>query len=169
MINFFDATYNTEVPRKDSSFGVCDNGRLAYTTVDGDEDDWGGVVRNVNELELQFVPVDHNIVVRNKDGQEISQCDGMLYSTNNAIWLGFLELKDVRKRLGSKASEQLASTIQLFLDNPDHRAYRKRYAYVVNKSHPVFAASRKQEMQDFYNKYKFRLLYLREIIIKEKV
>ena len=164
MINFFDSKYLTEPARTDSEFGICDNGRLAFTTTQGDPVKWIALVSNEKQNTLQFVPVDHNIVVYNFKGEEISQCDGMLYAEGN-LWLAFVELKD-KTRLRHKPYEQLESTIQLFLANHDYKLFRKRFVYAVNRKHPQFAHSRKDEMQIFHDKYKFRLLYQRDIVVK---
>ena len=149
MINFFDSKYLTEPARTDSEFGICDNGRLAFTTKQGDPVKWIALVSNEKQNTLQFVPVDHNIVVYNIKGEEISQCDGMLYAEGN-LWLAFVELKD-KTRLRHKPYEQLESTIQLFLANHDYKLFRKRFVYAVNRNSL---------------KYKFRLLYQRDIVVK---
>ena len=165
MIDFFDSKYLTESARTDSQFGICDNGRLAYTTPQGDPAKWIAVVSNEDQRTLQFVPVDHNIVVYNAKGEEISQCDGMLYAEGN-LWLAFVVLKEVRTGWKKKPYEQLESTIQLFLANHNYRLFSKRFAYAVNRKHPHFAHSKKDEMQTFYNRYKFRLLFQRNIVVK---
>ena len=165
MINFFDNAYLTEQARTDSLFGICDAGSLAYTTNEGEEANWVAVVANDDNRRLQFVPVDHNIIVKDDDGNERSQCEGMLYSVDNT-WLIFVELKEVRKGWHNKPLEQLESTIQLFLQNHDYTLYPKRFAYAINRKHPNFAYSHKEEMQTFHNRYKFRLLFQRIINIK---
>lgn len=165
MIDFFDSKYLTEPARTDSQFGICDNGRLAYTTTQGDNAKWMAVVSNEDQKTLQFVAVDHNIVVYNAKGEEFSQCDGMLYAEGN-LWLAFVELKEVRTSWKKKPYEQLESTVRLFLSNHDYKLFSKRFAYAVNRKHPHFAHSKKDEMQTFHNKYKFRLLYQRDIDIK---
>lgn len=165
MINFFDRKNLTELSRTEQLFGICDNGSLAFTTSEGDVNTWVAVVHNSKGTELQFVPVDHNIIVLNKKGEELSQCDGMLYATDKT-WLAFVELKEVRKNWKKKTYEQLESTIQIFLKNHDYWSFRKRFAYAVNRKHPHFVRSYKDEMQTFYNLYKFRLRFQRDINVK---
>lgn len=165
MIDFFDSKYFTEPILTVSQFGICDNERLAYTTTQGDSAKWVAVVSNKEQKTLQFVPVDHNVVVYNSRGEEISQCDGMLYTADN-MWLAFIELKEVRTGWKKKPYEQLESTIQLFLTHHDYKFFRKRFAYAVNRKHPHFAHSNKDIMQTFYNRYKFRLLFQRDIVVK---
>ena len=164
MIDFFASAYITESARTDALFGICDDTHLAYSTISGNPDEWGAIVSNPKNMMTQFVPIDHNIIVHDDNGNEISQCDGMLY-TQGKEWIAFVELKDVRKGWKRKPYEQLESTISLFLDNHDYRIFTKRYAYAVNKRHPHFAFSHKDEMQHFYQQYKFRLLYQRNIDI----
>lgn len=165
MTNFFDSKYQKEPARSDSQFGICDNGSLAYTTTQGDSSQWVAVVSNADQKALRFVPVDHNIVVLNSQNQEISQCDGMLYAEDN-MWIAFVELKEVRAGWKKKPHDQLESTVRIFLANHDYTLFRKRFAYAVNRKHPHFAHSYKDEMQAFYNRYKFRLLFQQNIVVK---
>ena len=163
-VDFFDPQYVKEPPRTDPEFGICDKDGISFTLTDGDPDKWVAVVHNETQAECQYVPVDHNIVVRNKRGEERSMCDGMLYKTDLS-WLSFIELKEVRKGWKSKPLEQLESTVQVFLASHDPNSFGHRFAYAVNRRHPRFAYSRKEEMQTFRNKYGFSLLFQRDIIV----
>ena len=166
MIDFFDSKYLTEPAQANRLFGVCDNGSLAYTITSGEPTKWIAVVTNDRQKTMQFVPIDHNIVVHNKKGEEISQCDGMLYDKDYS-WIAFVELKEVRKLKKKKPYEQLESTVKLFLANHDYKLFGNRYAYVANrKQRSPFAYSYKDEMQTFRNRYRFRLLYQRDINVK---
>lgn len=104
------------------------------------------------------MPVDHNMNIRKSNGDLESTCDGMiLYDDRKSI--AFVELKDVRTG-GAKADakRQLKNTIVIFLSNHDYKFFNRRFAYIANKRHPHFNFSNKMEMQDFNNKYHFRLL-----------
>ena len=65
MIDFFDSKYLTEPVRTDSQFGICDNGRLAYTTTQGDNAKWMAVVSNEDQKTLQFVECTHYCTAHN--------------------------------------------------------------------------------------------------------
>lgn len=162
-IDFFAEAYKTERPRNEVSFGICDDGQKAYTTVVGAPAGWGAAVKNGRGEALQFVPVDHNIVVR-ENGDEKKSCDGMLYRTDGQF-LAFIELKDVKGEWKKEAREQLAATINLFCESHDYKSFYKRFAYAVNRQHPRYASSKKIEMQQFNDKYHFRLRYMRDIDI----
>lgn len=75
-INFFDEQYICEPPRTDQIFGLCDHGALAYSDTTNNYT-WIAKVINPDLLEVLFTPIDHNIVVFD-NGNELSQCDGML-------------------------------------------------------------------------------------------
>lgn len=158
---FFDAKYILESSRACERFGICDTPRGAYST-DECEETWEAVVVNKEFREVQFVPVDHNMEFRDANGDLLSTCDGMLFTKDNR-YLIFVEIKDIRKGWMSEPKLQLASTIQLFRDEVPTDDYEMHLAYVANRNHPNFQFSRKQEMQEFYNIYKFRLIYLYEI------
>jgi hypothetical protein len=93
-IDFFDSAYQKEMPRKDSKFGIIDDGKIAFTSTSVDERQWNAIVLNEANASLQFTPVDHNIVVKNEMGNELSQCDGMINCGN--CYLAFVELKKVK-------------------------------------------------------------------------
>lgn len=61
-IDFFSADYTS---RKLSArfFGIVDE-RPACVTTDVNQKDWDAVVENPESLELSFVPLDHQIVIR---------------------------------------------------------------------------------------------------------
>lgn len=75
-INFFDEKYIRENSRTDHIFGLCDYGTLAYSDTTNNHA-WIAKVINSDHLEVLFTPIDHNIVVYD-NGNEMSQCDGML-------------------------------------------------------------------------------------------
>lgn len=162
-MDFFDAKYVTEPPRNDALFGLVDNGSLARSTTNN-ESSWVAVVKNEQGKNVQFVPVDHNIQVF-EDGNERSMCDGMLYDMDKS-WLAFVEMKEQIGEWMRGARLQLESTIEVFKKSHDAEEFRYRFAYAANRRHPHFQFSQKQVMQEFYNQYKFRLLFQNNIDVK---
>lgn len=163
-MDFFDQKYRTEAERKDSEFGICDDGRQAYTTLDNPKE-WGARVMNPKAKTIQFVPIDHHIEAHDEHNNEYSLCDGMLYVPDHS-YIAFVELKEGDKSWIPKAQRQLASTLDLFAAHHDPKVWTKREAYAANRRFPKFATSHKQEMQDFRNRYKFRLFFQRDILIQ---
>lgn len=160
-INYFHPKYKREEPRTNVHFGINDNGVLAYTTLD--EDAIVKVINN-NRQSIQFTPVDHNIVVL-ENGNERSQCDGMLYIETSKE-LTFVEMKDCGKNWIIEAIGQLKSTITHFSSNHIIADFKKRKAYAANKQHPFFQYSKKELIEEFRNQTGFRLNITNEIVIK---
>lgn len=162
-MDFFDAKYITESPRNETLFGLVDDGQLACSTTKN-ASSWIAVVKNRQGKKVQFVPVDHNIQVF-ADGNERSMCDGMLYDLDRS-WLAFVEMKEQVGEWMRDARLQLESTLEIFKENHDAEEFRYRFAYAANRKHPHFQFSQKQVMQEFYNQYKFRLLFQNNIDVK---
>ena len=154
-VNFFEDKYIREVYKNDLEFGLCDDGSLAYSNI-SDQDSWIATVINNEKKDILFTPVDHNIIVK-VDGDELSQCDGML-TLKEGHKLIFVELKIGQKGWIQEALEQLKSTICLFKKNHSIDIYSLRLAYAVNRRHPSFQYSKKNDMLEFKNETGFRLL-----------
>lgn len=164
MVDFFHTQWITCQELSSERFGIIDNGELAYVITDTNDDEWDAIVSNPDGKHLQFIPVDHNIIVV-ENGDERSMCDGMLYTLTHD-YVAFIEIKDKVSSWMEEAIEQLSSTIEVFLDNHGDQAKGNRFAYACNPRHPRFAYSKKQRMQEFYNKYGFRLRVQQEIVVK---
>ena len=93
-INFFDPKYLTEAARDDSLFGLSDDNRMAFTT--NDPSLIIAEVSNPANVLVQFIPVDHNIIVKDTLGQDVSMCDAMIYTPDKSPRkdIHFIELKD---------------------------------------------------------------------------
>lgn len=166
-INFFDAKYNTESARDDSSFGLSDDNRMAFTT--NDPSLIIAEVSNPANVLVQFVPVDHNIIVKDTLGQDVSMCDAMIYTPDKSPKkdIHFIELKDQMANWRQKAISQLESTIQIFSQNHVLEDFRYRVATAANKAHPQFNFSTKEDSQAFRKRNKFRLNICSQIDIKQ--
>ena len=65
-VDFFDHKYICEEYRADVHFGLCDDGKLAYSDIFNREL-WITSVFNNEAKKVLFTPVDHNIVVRKRN------------------------------------------------------------------------------------------------------
>lgn len=161
-INYFHPSYKREEPRTNSRFGIGDDGKLAFTTLEEDET----IVEVLNEVcrSVQFMPIDHNVIVM-EDGNERSQCDGMLHisATKELI---FVEMKSCGQEWITEAIEQLRSTISHFATNHVVEDFKKRSAYAANSRRPYFQSSKKEECAAFRTHTKFRLNITNRIVIK---
>lgn len=166
-INFFDPKYLTEAARDDFSFGLSDDNKMAFTT--NDSSLIIAEVSNPANVLVQFVPVDHNIIVKDALGQDVSMCDAMIYTPDKSPKkdIHFIELKDQMANWRQKAISQLESTIQIFSRNHVLEGFRYRVATAANKAHPQFNYSMKEKCQEFREKYKFRLNICAQVNIKQ--
>ena len=166
-INFFDPKYLTEAARDDSSFGLSDDNRMAFTT--NDPSLIIAEVNNPSNVLVQFVPVDHNIIVKDALGQDVSMCDALIYTPDKCpkMDIHFIELKDQMANWMPKAISQLESTIQIFSQNHVLEDFRYRVATAANKAHPQFNYSMKEKCQEFRERNKFRLNICAQVDIKQ--
>lgn len=168
-VDFFAEEHQKEPVRRDPLFGINDgieegaNKGYAYTTTIGESSVWNAVVINESALEVQFIPLDHNIVLHPIPDETFSLCDGMLY---HASWMAFVELKVKKGAWISEAIAQLKSTIDLFVHSHDAKRYKRRIAYAANRKFPRFSISHKSEMLEFHQKTGFRLLIQNTIEVK---
>lgn len=170
IVNFFAPEYQREQPRKDVVFGLNDgdqhNGdeEIAYTTTDEAAKPWNACVDNKEGHEVLFTPLDHNIIIHPTPSETYSLCDGMLQ--HGQEWLAFVELKVEAKGWIQYNIDQLVSTISLFHNNHDFKAFRHREAYAANRRFPTYHFSHKVQMNEFHSKTKFRLLIENSIRVK---
>ena len=162
-INYFHSSYKKENPRKDTQFGVGDNGQLAFTTLV--ESEMIAHVSNVFARMVQFTPIDHNVIVYDGKGNECSQCDGMLY-VDETKELVFVELKTKDKSWIPDAIAQLESTISHFASQHVVSDFKHRSAYAANNQHPHFHFSMKEECAAFRARTQFRLNVTNKITLK---
>lgn len=118
-------------------FGLCDDveGQPAYIDTDLSNKNvkWIGIVKNQNEKQILFYPVDHCVDLKTEDGKMAQRCEGILYlSDNNLI---FTELKD-RKILPAvwlkDAQEQIIETLSHFFKYYESGTYKIK-AWICNK------------------------------------
>lgn len=165
-INFFNPKYHTEQPRNDASFGLSDDNRLAFTTTDKSVSI--AKVCNPHRVKIQFVPLDHNIIIKDTQGKDISMCDAMIYTPEKSPKkdIYFIEIKEQMANWLPKAISQLGSTIQIFSQNHILTDFSHRTATAANKNHPYFQHSHKERCQAFRAKFGFRLNICERVDIK---
>lgn len=147
-------------------FGLIDPGSQQKVRVDFcNESLWEAVVDNRSGKSLNFTAIDNCIDIYREDGNMDNRCDGMLTGVGYII---FVELKNVEKKnwITEAVEKQLQPTIDKFIANHDISAYRKKFAYVCNRSHPQFKSSRMELMNDFKNRNGVRLCIVNKIVIK---
>ena len=152
-VNFFEDSCREDTDAK--RFGICDpQGTLpAFITTDGVQK-WIAIVMNPTKKNIRFYAIDHCLVMK-ENGREIKRCDAMLRYDQNLV---FVELKEMRKSRVSSAIEQIESTIKVFSENHDLNSFSKKRAFIANRRQPAFKYSQREEMQNFYNKHKVRLI-----------
>lgn len=162
-VNFFDSQYQSEQTKSDIEFGLYDPGDNSPAITTNNHLLSQAVVKNPNGNPVNFIPIDHNIILIDNNGNQLSLCDGLLYVGNT--FLAFIELKDVMRNWIDEAVGQLENTIEIFKQNHYYLDYRNRRAYAANKEHPYFNVSRKELMQQFHQKTGFRLFIQNTIIV----
>lgn len=159
-VNFFAQEHRREPVKQDLVLGICDPAgeEPAYTTAEHGADKWCATIQNAGGKKFQFIAIDKNIDIRRPDGNQESSCDGIIF-VPDTMELAFVELKDYRVGgyIGS-AEGQLMKTLEYFLSNHNYRDYYNRKAYACNPSHPNFAFSARQRINEFYNLTHFRLM-----------
>jgi hypothetical protein len=169
-VDFFSPVYQREQPRRDPVFGINDGVQqdgeetMAYSTTDERTKPWNAVVGNLKCHEVLFTPLDHNVIIHPVPSETYSLCDGMLF--HGQEWLAFVELKVKKGDWIQHGIDQLASTIKLFCENHDYKAFRHREAYAANRKSPHYPCSHKVQMNEFHSKTKFRLLIQNSITVK---
>jgi hypothetical protein len=140
---------------KEIEFGLCDNedktpAFISHNKTDG----WNATVLNQDKIDVVFTAIDNCIDIIRPNGDMESRCDGMLTYPNNIV---FVELKNQRADWIQNGISQLEATIDIFNDNEDLLAIRKRRAVVSNKKHPHFHEIGNETMQRFVSRNKVRL------------
>lgn len=156
-VDFFAEANKTEPSRSDVEAYLMD-GKPAYTTTA--KGNYPEVtIKNPSELDYQFVPVDHNIIIRRDNGDFEKSCDGMLYYGGERRNIFFIELKDRSSNWINDAVEQLERTISIFNTKYSPSSFGKKRAYAANRQHLSYHnSSSYRELSDtFRNKNHFGL------------
>lgn len=155
-VDFFAAVNQTEQSRCDTVAYLIDD-LPAYTTpCKGDYPEV--TIMNPSAIVYQFVPIDHNIVIRRHNGDMERVCDGMLYYGEGRRNILFVELKDRSgKKWISDAAEQLERTISIFNSKYPPSDFGTKCAYIANRQHPRYQA--KTSHRELYDKFRTQYHY----------
>lgn len=133
-------------------FGLCDDPPPATNPAYIDENDdskWIGIVKNVEEKNVEFIAIDACIDIRKPDGRLESRCDGLLAFDNDLI---FVELKSREGGQWLKTGrEQLTITINNFKSNNDISKYNNVYGNVCNSLRPQSHSGHAANIQQFFD------------------
>ncbi|MDR0910546.1 MAG: hypothetical protein LBM77_12360 [Spirochaetaceae bacterium] len=169
-INFFDKKYISEPSRNNAKYGIIDadnrTKKPAYTTLLHCEE-WEAVVINNGTKNIQFVAVDHNIVLLKKQGRlKDDSCDGFLYTVDTNDKLCFVEIKggDGVKNWANDAFKQLQTTLRHFNMSHKNIDYKEKVAYAANAVHPEFVTFKATRKEKFIDKTGFDLQFCYKIV-----
>lgn len=165
-ISFSHAKCQSTIDKK--RFGICDYPppphRKAYIDFE-DGTKWIAVVVNEEKHLVTFTAIDHCIEIRNRNGNMVKRCDGVLTFDST---ITFVELKE-RDEKGNKwvkdAEKQILSTISQFEKTEEAENYTIKKAYISNSQKPKFKESQKRRMDQFFEKTGYILRIENRIIL----
>lgn len=165
-VQFLKSDCQQEINKK--RFGLYDAEDKTPTEIRlTNEETWNAVVLNNDRKDLTFKAIDNCIDVLRPDGQTDSRCDCMLTYDSTIL---FIELKNKRESWQSEGLEQIESIVKIMIaQNPKYYYnFTKHKAIVANKRHqfPAFQESNLEQRQYFSSKYRMRIQFEAEIIIK---
>lgn len=132
-----------------------------------DEKTWNATVINNSNKLIDFTAIDNCIDVLRENGEMDSRCDCMLtYDTH----LLLIELKNKRDSWQSEGLAQIENIAKRMMDEiPEYyNSFAKRKAIVANRKNqfPSFHEANIEQRQLFISKYKMRIQFEAEILIK---
>lgn len=149
-------------------FGLYDAEDKTPVKIDlTDEEIWNAIVLNNDSKNVLVTAIDNCIDIFRQNGEMDNRCDCMLtYDTT----LLFVELKNKRDSWQSEGLAQIENVVKIMIaEIPDfYNAFTKRKAIVANRKHqfPAFQESNIEQRQYFSSKYKMRVQFEAEIIVK---
>ncbi len=150
-------------------FGLCDdenNKEPAYINIT-DESTWIATVINDTAKKIEFTAIDNCINIFRENGEMERRCDTMISYENNLL---FVELKTKRADWKAEGLNQKEVTINSMLEHNENYYYSftKRKAIVANSKHrfPSFQDYDTEQREYFKDKYKIRIQYEAEIVIR---
>jgi len=165
-IEFFKTDCQTET--SEAKFGLYDaEDRTPAQIKQTDESTWNATVLNDAGKEILFTAIDNCIDVFRENGDMDSRCDCML-SYDSTLLL--IELKNKRGSWQAEGLAQIESIVKRMMGEvPDYYgSFEKRKAIVANRRNqfPAFQESNTEQRQYFRSKYKMRIQFEAEIIIR---
>lgn len=132
-----------------------------------DEPNWNATIWNKESKPVLFTAIDNCIDMFKDNGEMDSRCDCMLTYHSTLL---LVELKNSRGAWQAEGLAQIENIAKRMIEEiPDHyNSFEKRKAVVANKKKkfPPFHNSNMEQRQHFYSKYKMRVQFEAEIIIK---
>ena len=140
-----------------NEFGLYDIGNNVPVILDyANPQKWESTVECNNRKDYKFIPVDSvkELLEYKKYNSGTDTCDVILRTENTVC---FVELKNQDKSWFQESMNQLKVTIGLYKDSHGIDTYKFRRAQAVNKTHPSFHVSMKNEMHKFWQDTTFTL------------
>jgi len=165
-INFQEVACQTIL--KERRFGLYDpEDKTPVKVVDFDSDLSNAKVINEREIEIHLTAIDNCIIVNRENGEMDNRCDAMMYYESVLL---FIELKNKRDSWQAEGLNQIESTVKRMIeeDSDFFYGFKKRMAIVANRKNqfPSFHESNKEQREYFSLKYKMRLQFEAEILIR---
>lgn len=165
-INFFKA--NCQESTNATRFGLYDAEDATPAKIKfNDEQSWNATVINDEPKDIIFTAIDNCIEIYRDSGDMDSRCDVMMRYDDNLL---FVELKNKRDSWKSEGLSQIEATIKRMIEEDEqfYYSFKKRKAIVANAKHqfPCFQEYDSEQREYFKSKYKIRVQFEAEIIIK---
>lgn len=147
--SFFDSKYKYISTKK--IFGLCDDDPPPHKPAYLDETDgrkWIAVVANESQIKVEFVALDHSILLLKPDGTKDRCSDGLLTYNSTII---FVELTTaVHKNWKEDKDKQLRITISHFEKTKESNQYSFKKAYMANSNYRTFRPSYQTRTDKFF-------------------
>jgi hypothetical protein len=165
-VEFFkeDCRYSTN----EMKFGLYDAENSSSVRIKlTDEDIWNATVLNSTGKNILVTAIDNCVDIFRQNGEMDNCCDCMLTYDTTIL---FIELKNKRNFWQSEGLAQIENVVKIMIaEIPDYyNNFKKRKAIVANRRHrfPAFQESNPEQRQLFWSKYKMRIQFETEIIVK---
>ena len=131
------------------------------------EELWNATVLNSTSKNILVTAIDNCIDIFRQNGEMDNRCDCMLTYETSIL---FIELKNKRDSWQSEGLAQIENVVKIMIaEIPDfYNGFTKRKAIVANRKHqfPAFQESNIEQRQYFSSKYKMRIQFEAEIVVK---
>lgn len=149
-------------------FGLYDAEDQTLVTIKlTDEELWNATILNNDSKNILVTAIDNCIDMFRQNGDMDNRCDCMLTYDTSIL---FIELKNKRDSWQSEGLAQIENVVKIMIaEIPGfYNGFAKRKAIVVNRKHqfPSFQESNPEQRQLFWSKYKIRVQFKAEIVVK---
>lgn len=152
----------------EQKFGLYDAEDLTPVKIKLTEEElWNATVLNSTSKNILVTAIDNCIDIFRQNGEMDNRCDCMLTYETSIL---FIELKNKRDSWQSEGLAQIENVVKIMIaEIPDfYNGFTKRKAIVANRKHqfPAFQESNIEQRQYFSSKYKMRIQFEAEIVVK---